>query len=100
MQRSFHVGHLVIWYTAVFVGLGFFTYKMFGNALFMLIGVFALLVSLYLYWDSISEAIKEKSLTCWAIVSRQQKASRNNSSAFLVDGSMLPEKPSAAILRG
>jgi hyaluronan synthase len=100
LQRSFHVGHLVIWYTAVFVGLGFFAYKMFGNALFMLIGVFALLVSLYLYWDSISEAIKEKSLTCWAIVSRQQKASRNNSSAFLVDGSMLPEKPSAAILRG
>jgi hyaluronan synthase len=99
LQRSFHVGHLVIWYTAVFVGLGFFTYKMFGNALFMLIGVFALLVSLCLYWDSISGAMKETSQSCWAMVTRQRKGSRDNSSVLIVDESVLPEKPSAAILR-
>jgi hyaluronan synthase len=99
VQRSFHVGHLVIWYTAIFVGLGFFTYKMFENALFMLIGVFALLVSLYLYSDSISGAIKEKSQACWAMVTRQRKASPDGYSVFMVDESMLPEKPSAAVSR-
>lgn len=99
LQRSFHVGHLVIWYTAVFVGLGYFTYKMFGNALFMLIGVFALLVSLYLYWDSISEAIREKSQTCWATMKGQRKASRENSSIFMADPAVLPEKPSPAMSR-
>jgi hyaluronan synthase len=99
LQRSFHVGHLVIWYTAVFVGLGFFTYKMFGNALFMLIGVFALLVSLYLYWDSISEAMKEASRSCWAMVTRQRKTSLDSSSAPIVDELVLPDKPSAAVLR-
>ena len=99
LQRSFHVGHLVIWYTAVFVGLGFFTYKIFENALFMLIGVFALLVSLYLYWDSISGAIKERSHVCWAIVTRQRKLNRARHSVPPVDEAVLPEKPSAAMQR-
>ena len=65
----------------------------------MLIGVFALLVSLYLYWDSISGALRETSRSCWAMVTRQRKASRENSSVLIVDESVLPEKPSAAILR-
>jgi hyaluronan synthase len=99
LQRSFHVGHLVIWYSAVFVGLGFFTYKMFGNALFMLIGVFALLISLYLYWDSISSAVKEKSQACWASVKKRRRVNRDDSSIFIADDSILPRKPPAAMSR-
>lgn len=97
LQRSFHVGHLVVWYTAVFVGLGFFVYKMFGNALFMLIGVFALLVSIYLYWESIWGAIKETSQTCWTRVMGWWKPSREEPTVFTADESVLPEKPSPAL---
>lgn len=95
LQRSFHVGHLVIWYTAVFVGLGFFVYQMFDNALFMLISVFALLVSLYLYWDSISAAIKENIQNCWTRITQRRRPFRDSSTVFMVDESMLPQKPSA-----
>jgi hyaluronan synthase len=51
LQRSFHIGHLVIWYVAVLVGVGFFIYKIFGNPLYFLIGAFALVPSVFLYWD-------------------------------------------------
>ncbi|KAL2207343.1 hyaluronan synthase 2 [Sarocladium strictum] len=51
LQRSFHICHLVLWYTAVFVGVGFFMCRIFDNPLYFLIGVFALLPSALLYWD-------------------------------------------------
>ncbi|KAH7310816.1 hyaluronan synthase 2 [Stachybotrys elegans] len=51
LQRSFQVCHLAVWYTAVCFGIGFFIYRLFGNSLYFLIGVFALLPSMFLYWQ-------------------------------------------------
>ncbi len=51
LQRSFHVGHLVIWYTAIFVGLGFFLSRIFKNPLFYLVGIFAIFPSAFLYYN-------------------------------------------------
>ena len=49
--KSFQVIHLVVWYTAIFVGLGFFIKRIFGNPLYFLIGAFALIPSIFLYWQ-------------------------------------------------
>lgn len=51
MQRSFQVGHLVIWYTGIFVGLGFFIQRMTGNPIYWLLGAITLLPSAFLYWE-------------------------------------------------
>jgi len=51
LQRSFQVGHLVVWYTCIFIGIGFFIYRIFGNPLYFLIGVAAVIISLLLYWN-------------------------------------------------
>jgi hyaluronan synthase len=51
LQKSFQVGHLVIWYTAIFVGLGFFIQRIMGNPWYWLLGAIALLPSIFLYWE-------------------------------------------------
>jgi hypothetical protein len=43
---------LVIWFAAVFTGIGFFVYRLFHNPLFMLITVAMVIMTIYLYWDS------------------------------------------------
>ncbi|KAM3547388.1 hypothetical protein MY1884_009587 [Beauveria asiatica] len=64
LQRTFLVCHLIVWYTAVFVGVGFFLYRIFDNPFFILIGVFALLPSAFLYWqDSVSLHDMRESIT-------------------------------------
>ncbi|PPJ49955.1 hypothetical protein CBER1_04725 [Cercospora berteroae] len=52
-QRSFHVGHLAIWYTAIFVGLGFFISRLCGKLVFLSIGAIAFLLTVFLYWGSV-----------------------------------------------
>lgn len=51
-QRSFHVGHLAIWYIAIFVGLGFFIGRLCGNPVYLSIGGVAFLLTIFLYWGS------------------------------------------------
>ncbi|KAF2281382.1 hyaluronan synthase 2 [Westerdykella ornata] len=88
MQRSFHVGHLVIWYTAVFVGLGFFIQRIFGNPWFWLIGAIALIPSVLLYWDPLEAfaGLKQK-----LFPKKQSESEKAND--FFVDESELPLKP-------
>lgn len=92
LQRSFHVGHLVIWYSAIFVGVGFFVYRMFDNQpLFFLIAVAALLMSIFLYWDgSMLKGVQSK----LGRLIRRKNADRQNSAVIVVEDGVLPEKPS------
>jgi len=55
-----HVIHLVIWYPAVFMGVGFFFWKTFGNPLYLLIGVVALIMTFMVYSDTIHFPWKKK----------------------------------------
>ncbi|KAH7146714.1 hyaluronan synthase 2 [Dactylonectria estremocensis] len=88
LQRSFHICHLVIWYAAIFVGLGFFISKVFGNPLYLLVGAFALLPTAFLYWQG--------SISLGGLFAKKKKASEA-STPFQVDESMLPQKPSPAL---
>ncbi|KXT01908.1 hypothetical protein AC579_1618 [Pseudocercospora musae] len=90
LQRSFHVGHLVVWYSAIFVGVGFLLYKLLDSALFFLIAVAAVLASIFLYWDPDWVATPKRKLTGW-FNKREPDA---ESSAVLE--SSLPEKPMPA----
>jgi hyaluronan synthase len=51
LQRSFQVGHLVVWYAAIFIGLGFFLQRIFKTPWFWLIGAIAFIPSILLYWS-------------------------------------------------
>jgi hyaluronan synthase len=95
LQRSFHIGHLVIWYTAIFVGVGFFIYRIFHNPLYFLIGAFGLVLSVFLYWDPSSSlgGLKEK---VGGLFTRKKHASET-STVFQVDESLLPTKPLAVL---
>jgi hyaluronan synthase len=95
LQRSFQVGHLVIWYLAVLVGVGFFIYKIFGNPLYFLIGAFALVPSVYLYWQRSNSrgGLKERVRGFFT----GKKHASETSTAFQVDESMLPRKPSLVL---
>ncbi|CAO1614877.1 unnamed protein product [Sympodiomycopsis kandeliae] len=48
-QRFFHVGHLVLWYMATCVGLGFFFAQVFDNDLFYLISIAGVIPSASLF---------------------------------------------------
>ena len=91
LQRSFHIIHLVIWYAAVFVGIGFFVYKVFGNALYLLIGAFALLPTLFLYWEpSLSmEGVKNKFRGLFG----KKTPAAETPMVFEVDESAMPTQP-------
>ncbi|KAJ4310029.1 hypothetical protein N0V94_008641 [Neodidymelliopsis sp. IMI 364377] len=91
MQRSFQVGHLVIWYTGVFVGLGFFIQNMTGNPIYWLLGAIALLPSMFLYWERSSSTggLKKKIRGLF----RKNKTTSQASTEFEVDESVLPSKP-------
>lgn len=91
LQRSFHICHLVIWYTAVFVGIGFFVYRVFGNPLYMLIGAIALLPSALLYWQG--------SISLGGLLGRKKKevVQEEASTPMEVDEAALPQKPSPAL---
>jgi hyaluronan synthase len=95
LQRSFHVGHLVIWYVAVFVGVGFLIYKVLGNPLYFLIGAIALAPSVFIYWESFISlgGLKEK---VGGLFTRKKHTSET-STVFQVDESMLPRKPSPVL---
>ena len=92
LQRSFHVGHLVIWYLAIFVGIGFFVYRVFGNPLYFLLGCIAIGPSIFLYWGgSMSLGGLKKKVA--SLFTRKKPASET-SSIFQIDESKLPMKPS------
>jgi hyaluronan synthase len=92
MQRSFQVGHLVIWYTGIFVGLGFFIQKMTGNPIYWLLGAIALLLSVFLYWErSISLGGLRGKFS--GLFSKEKKATPEEPTDLQVDESALPSKP-------
>lgn len=94
LQRSFHVGHLVIWYGAIFVGIGFFVYRLFDNPLYLLIGVSAVFLSVFLYWDPTKFArLRERVRGSM----KKEKVDQELSSG-IVDASSLPEKPVPAVM--
>jgi len=90
LQRSFHVGHLVIWYLAIFVGIGFFVYRVFGNPLYFLLGAIAIAPSVFLYWGDSLGRLKEKVASLFT----RKKHASGTSSVFQVNESMLPRRPS------
>jgi hyaluronan synthase len=95
LQRSFHIGHLIIWYVAILVGFSFFIYRIFGNPLYFLIGAFALVPSVLLYWNgSISLGGFKKKVG--GLFTRKKHASEM-STVFQVDEKMLPTKPSPVL---
>ncbi|KXT05526.1 hypothetical protein AC578_3718 [Pseudocercospora eumusae] len=90
LQRSFHVGHLVVWYAAIFIGIAFFIYKLSDNPLFFLIAVVALLASVFLYWDPKWLATPKG----WFQKKKKTTKSDTEASALMLDESTsLPEKP-------
>ncbi|KAM5519324.1 chitin synthase [Fusarium oxysporum f. sp. phaseoli] len=89
LQRSFHICHLVIWYTAVFVGIGFFVWRVFGNPLYILIGAVALIPSALLYWQG--------SFSLGGLFRRKKVASETSTPIQVDDESMLPQKPEKAL---
>jgi hyaluronan synthase len=96
LQRSFHVGHLVVWYLVIFVGIGFFVWKIFHNALFFLIGVFALVLSGFLYWDSsVTKGWAEK--VRGVMSGKGRRANPPGSGTLLVDDGVLPRAPPAVM---
>lgn len=50
-QRSFHVCHLVVWYTASLFGLGYFTSVVFDRWYLIFIGFAAIVPCALLYWQ-------------------------------------------------
>lgn len=89
-QRSFHVGHLVVWFTAVFVGIGFFVYRLLDNALFFLIGAAAIIASMFLYWDRSNFDFWIETVVLWF----KRKHTAPERAVVLVYGdSALPESP-------
>lgn len=93
-QRSFHVGHLVIWYTAIFVGIGFFIYHVFGNPLYFLIAVLALMLSIFLYWDGIVASLGGLKDNIRARFTKNEEISEETPDVEEVSESELPERPS------
>jgi hyaluronan synthase len=95
MQRSFHVGHLVIWYVAIFVGVGFFVQRILGNPLYFLIGAVALLPSAFLYWERSPSlgGVKQKMQRLFS----RKKKTPEPSTTFEVDESALPAKPTPVL---
>jgi hyaluronan synthase len=89
MQRSFQVIHLVIWYIAIFVGLGFFLQRILRNPLYFLIGAIALLPCILLYW--------QPSLPKFPRLISKRKKAPDSSPAIQVDEDMLPRKPEPAL---
>lgn len=94
MQRSFHVGHLVIWFTAVFVGTGYFVYRLFDNALFFLIGAAALLASMFLYWDRSNFDFAVETIVLWF---KGKRGDPGSTAASSMDTSALPERPAPVL---
>jgi len=71
---------------AVFVGIGFFVRRIFGNPLFFLIGAFTIMPAVFLYLgDSIAEKLSG--------LFRRKKPASEKSTDFQVDESVLPTKP-------
>jgi hyaluronan synthase len=89
LQRSFQVIHLVIWYLAIFIGLGFFIQRILGNPLYFLIGAVALIPSALLYWQPSLGGLKAK---VGGLFSRKKHATEA-SAVLQVDNELLPTKP-------
>ena len=88
LQKSFQVGHLVLWYTVIFVGLGFFVYKIMGNPFYFFIGCVAILPSFFLYWNK-----SPKPATETPVVVEEKKNPMRYSTPFEVDEAILPHYP-------
>lgn len=84
-QRSFQVIHLVVWYLAIFIGLGFFLQRILRNPFYFLIGAFALLPSILLYW--------QPSLPKLSPLFSKKKTSSGSSAVFQIDEEGLPKRP-------
>ncbi|KIW02352.1 uncharacterized protein PV09_06174 [Verruconis gallopava] len=95
LQRSFHVGHLVIWYSAVFTGLGFFLYRIFQNPLYFLVAAAAILLSLFLYWQP-SLSIAGLGAKVRGVLGKRKPAPRT--SYVQVNEENLPQRPSPVLL--
>jgi hyaluronan synthase len=78
LARSFQVIHLVVWYTAIFVGLGFFIRRLFKNPLYFLIGAIALIPSIFLYWQPTFSAAGFKKFFCCCFMPRLKKGDDMN----------------------
>ena len=93
LQRSFHVGHLVVWYAGVFVGVGFFIFQVFNNALFFLIAVIAVVATIFLYWDkSWFEGLGKKAKTV-VTFGKSKKSDVESSTPSSANDSTQSEKP-------
>jgi hyaluronan synthase len=96
LQRSFQVGHLVIWYTAIFVGLGFFIQRIMGNPWFWLLGAIALVPSVLLYWER-STSLGEIGQKIKGVFKKKEEVCEK-SSDLEVDGAILPAAPSPVFM--
>ena len=95
MQRSFQVGHLVIWYTGIFVGLGFFIQRMTGNPIYWLLGAIAIMPSIFLYWErqSLSLTVFKKFGTCFGRKKTTPAEATPEKPQIQIDELALPSKP-------
>lgn len=84
-QRSFQVIHLVVWYLALFVGLGFFFQRMLNNPWYWFIGAIALIPSVLLYW--------QPSFGWLTRPFSKKKSAPEDSAENPVDDELLPKKP-------
>jgi hyaluronan synthase len=97
LQRSFSIGHLVIWYTAVAVGIGFFLYRIFRNPLYFLIGVSALILSVSLYWEP-SKLLGDLKEKVSGVLFKRKKHVSETSVDSQVEGSFLPGNTSSVLV--
>lgn len=98
-QRTFHVGHLAIWYIAIFVGLGFFISRLCGNLVFLSVGAVAFLLTIFLYWGSaevVQCGVQIKKCLATIGVRRNSPSGAWAPSAWVADSSL--EKPPKAYL--
>jgi len=98
-QRTFHVGHLAIWYIAIFVGLGFFISRLCGNLVFLSVGAVAFLLTIFLYWGSaevVQCGVQIKKCLARIGVRRKSPSGAWAASAWAADSSL--EKPPKAYL--
>ncbi|KAK0391697.1 hypothetical protein NLU13_1196 [Sarocladium strictum] len=74
LARSFQVIHLVVWYTAIFIGLGFFIVRLFKQPLYFLVALVAAIPSIFLYWQPSFSKAGLKSFFLCGCLRRKNKA--------------------------
>lgn len=103
-QRSFLIGHLVVWFGIVFTGIGYFVYRLFDNPLLLLITVAMVIMTIYLYWDpdKFSDKFQELREKGPAWMRKRKSASAPEHGAVEIVGDSpdtLSEKPKAPLVK-